>query len=260
MSVMSDSAPDAVRRFVQAFSEGWQEPHPHAWDHLLADDLMLRQPLLPHRHGKEALAQEYARLLHLLPDLRGQVTGWTVRGTDADAAVAIQLDAKALAIGRLALGLPAWGAPQLAAAIYGLERPTDSTVRYLVAVYGARASALGATALLIPPQQRQLWQTLGLAVDIADTLAGLRIPLPARSRIVSLLITGSYAIAGGRQLRKARGRRTATGVQGGSASRSSPRPESDPRGCCSSARGAPGGRLRQAVGGAAPTPRRSCHR
>jgi hypothetical protein len=69
-------------------------------------------------------------------------------------------------------------------------------VQYLVAVYGARASALGAGTLLATPEQRQRWQALGLAVDVADTLAGLRHPLPARSRVVSLLITGSYALAG----------------------------------------------------------------
>lgn len=277
MSAVNDTPADAVRRFVDAFAEGWRAPHPHAWDDLLAEDLVLRQPLLPNRHGKAALADEYARLLQLLPDLRGKVTGWTASGTDDDATVAVELELTAtlgrreivlplvdvcrlrhgllhertsyldptpavaallrtpsawarwwrsgvgpftsrrrltegsasvdvptaLALGRLALGLPAWAAPRLAAGVYGLDRPTDPTVRYLVAVYGARASALGAATLLTPLEQRQRWQALGLAVDVADTVAGLRLPLPARSRLVSLLITGSYAIAGARHLRKA---------------------------------------------------------
>lgn len=276
MSAVNDTSSDAVRRFVHAFAEGWRDPHPHAWDDLLADDLVLRQPLLPHRHGKAALSQEYARLLQLLPDLRGRVTGWTASGPDGAATVAIQLELTAtlgrrrivlplvdvcrlrdglllerttyldptpaitallrtpsawprwwrsgvgpftgrrrvtavsaspdvptaLAIGRLALGLPAWAAPRLAAAVYGLDRPADPTVRYLVAVYGARASALGAATLMTPPEQRRRWQALGLAVDVADTLAGLRLPLPARSRVVSLLITGGYALAGARHLRR----------------------------------------------------------
>jgi hypothetical protein len=80
MSAMSGTAANEVRRFVHAFSEGWRAPHPHAWDDLLADDLVLRQPLLPHRHGKAALAEEYARILQLLPDLRGKGTGWTASG------------------------------------------------------------------------------------------------------------------------------------------------------------------------------------
>jgi ketosteroid isomerase-like protein len=224
MSAVSNTSPDVVRRFVDAFADGWRAPHPHAWDDLLADDVVLRQPLLPHRHDKRALAEEYARLLRLMPDLRGQVTGWTASGNDGDATVVIQLQLTttlgrrqivlplvdvcrprngllherttyldptpavaallrtpsawtrwwrsgggpftgrrhltaasatvdvptALAIGRLALGIPAWAAPRLAAAVYGLGRPADPTVRYLVTVYGARASALGAASLLAP--------------------------------------------------------------------------------------------------------------
>jgi hypothetical protein len=276
VNATSPDTPDVVRRFVDAFAEGWRAPHPHAWDDLLADGLVLRQPLLPHRHGKHALAQEYAGLLQLLPDLRGQVTDWTASGNDDEATVAIELELTAtlgrrkivlplvdvcrlrngllhertthldptpaiaallcapsawtrwwrsgvgpfagrrrltaasttvdaptaLALGRLALGIPAWAAPRLAAAVYGLGRPTDPTVRYLVAVYGARASALGVATLLTTREQRPRWQALGLAVDVADTLAGLRLPLPPRSRIVSLLITGGYAFAGARHLRE----------------------------------------------------------
>jgi hypothetical protein len=105
MSAMSGTAPNEVRRFVHAFSEGWRAPHPHAWDDLLADDLVLRQPLLPHRHGRAALAEEYARILQLLPDLRGKGTGWTASGPDGDATVVLQIELTAT-LGRRQIVLP----------------------------------------------------------------------------------------------------------------------------------------------------------
>ncbi|WP_433872735.1 nuclear transport factor 2 family protein [Saccharopolyspora sp. CA-218241] len=66
---------------VSAFSRGWREPHPHAWDDVLAEDIRLVQPLLRDRVGKQALAEEYGRLLALVPDLRGEVTGWSATGS-----------------------------------------------------------------------------------------------------------------------------------------------------------------------------------
>jgi ketosteroid isomerase-like protein len=265
--------------FVDRFAAGWRQPHPHAWDDLLDPDVVLRQPLLPTRRGRPGLAQEYARLLQLLPDLTGRVTRWVATGGDADAIIDIHVELSAtlggrplhlelvdvcvlrdgllaertsyldptpavvallraprawstwwrsgvgpfttrrqllkarplsdaaavLAAGRLLLGIPAWLAPTSAACAYGFTRPDEHTVRYLMAVYGARASALGVGTLLAPLATRRRWQTLGLAVDIADTLAALRTPLPARTRVVSLAITGGYALIGAHGLRSTAG-------------------------------------------------------
>lgn len=65
---------------VAAFAEGWRSPHPHAWDDLLADNAQLTQPLLRDRVGRHALAEEYGRLLELIPDLKGDVRRWTATG------------------------------------------------------------------------------------------------------------------------------------------------------------------------------------
>lgn len=65
-----------AQRVVDVFAAGWRDPRPNAWDDVLADDLRLAQPLLRTRTGKQALAEEYARLFALVPDLRGTVDSW----------------------------------------------------------------------------------------------------------------------------------------------------------------------------------------
>lgn len=110
--------------------------------------------------------------------------------------------ATALAAGRILLGAPALSAPALSARVYGFAGSDRPDVRYLTAIYGARAAALGIGTLLADPRHRRLWQTLGLRVDIADTVTALRTPLPVRTRVLSTAITGGYAIAGGRDLHR----------------------------------------------------------
>lgn len=92
-------------QFVERFAAGWRSPHPHAWDDLLAPDVELRQPLLPSGRGKEWVAQEYGRLLALLPDLRGEVTAWSARESDDGTTIHISLELSATA-GRRRLTLP----------------------------------------------------------------------------------------------------------------------------------------------------------
>lgn len=67
--------------FIAAFTQGWKEPSPHIWDNLLAEDVELVQPLMPTRRGREALAEEYGRLLALVPDLQGEVRRWWQDGS-----------------------------------------------------------------------------------------------------------------------------------------------------------------------------------
>lgn len=66
---------------VAAFAEGWISPDPHAWDDLLAENARLVQPLLRNRVGRHALAEEYGRLLDLIPDLTGEVLQWAGDGS-----------------------------------------------------------------------------------------------------------------------------------------------------------------------------------
>lgn len=67
-----------IEAFLNDFERGWRRPDPHAWDHLLADDVVLHQPLMPPITGREAFADEYARLLALIPDLTGRVINWAL--------------------------------------------------------------------------------------------------------------------------------------------------------------------------------------
>ncbi|WP_064745176.1 nuclear transport factor 2 family protein [Pseudonocardia acaciae] len=71
--------PTVHQRVVQAFADGWERPHPNAWDGLLAEDIELVQPLLPSGHGRHVWQEEMRRLLAFLPDLRGEVLGWAGR-------------------------------------------------------------------------------------------------------------------------------------------------------------------------------------
>ena len=257
--------------FVERFAAGWRGPHPHAWDDLLAPDVALRQPLLPSGRGKEWVAQEYGRLLALLPDLRGDVIAWSAREGDDEQIIHISLElsataggrrltlpltdvcrvragllvervthldptpavlalirtpslwlrwwrsgigplsarrnggtVSALAIGRVLLGVPAMAAPALSARVYGFPGADRPDLRYLTAVYGARATAFGIGTLLADEGQRRRWQVLGLCIDVADTVAALRSPLPAATRLLSAAITGGYAIVGGRHLLRTR--------------------------------------------------------
>ena len=64
------------RRVVGRFAVGWQQPGPHAWDDLLADDVDLHQPLMADGVGRAHWQQEFARLHAFLPDLRGDILGW----------------------------------------------------------------------------------------------------------------------------------------------------------------------------------------
>jgi hypothetical protein len=67
---------DLCVQAVQAFGNGWNKPHPHAWDDLLAADVQLHQPLMPDGVGLDHWQREFARLQAFLPDLQGQVLDW----------------------------------------------------------------------------------------------------------------------------------------------------------------------------------------
>lgn len=85
--------PDIHRRVVEAFAAGWQRPHPHAWDELLAEDVVLGQPLLRSGNGLRLWQQEVDRLLTFLPDIHGEVSSWA--GRDDVVFIRIRLSATA---------------------------------------------------------------------------------------------------------------------------------------------------------------------
>jgi len=71
--------PSIHQRVIKSFRAGWERPHPHAWDELLADDVELAQPMLCAGRGRELWWDEVSRLLAFLPDFRGEVLSWSGR-------------------------------------------------------------------------------------------------------------------------------------------------------------------------------------
>jgi hypothetical protein len=67
---------DLCIQVVEAFANGWKSPNPHAWDQLLAADVVLQQPLMSDGVGVDHWQREFARLQDFLPDIRGQVIDW----------------------------------------------------------------------------------------------------------------------------------------------------------------------------------------
>ena len=68
--------PALHQQVVETFAVGWDRPHPHAWDDLLADDVELVQPMLRRGRGRDLWWDESRRLLAFLPDLRADVMNW----------------------------------------------------------------------------------------------------------------------------------------------------------------------------------------
>jgi hypothetical protein len=66
----------AHQRVLAAFTKGWCSPDPHAWDGLMAENIILNQPLLQPGTTRNTWHDEAQRLVTLLPDIRGQVLGW----------------------------------------------------------------------------------------------------------------------------------------------------------------------------------------
>ena len=97
---MSDS--DVSVDFVRRFESYWRAPSPERLSELLADDVMLRQPLGPPTHGIAAARVAFARLLGAVPDLRAVVDRWGA----ADDAVFIEFRLRGT-IGRRMVEWPA---------------------------------------------------------------------------------------------------------------------------------------------------------
>ena len=84
-----------------------------------------------------------------------------------------------LSLGRIALGVAAWAAPERGRKALAFEGPQ---VSYLFRLFGVRDIALGALTLVAPPSQRPALVRAGIAVDAADAAAGL---LALRGKAVS---------------------------------------------------------------------------
>jgi hypothetical protein len=98
---------------------------------------------------------------------------------------------------RLGLGAVAWLAPGTLAKVFGLS-PDDPSLPFLLRLFGARDVALGLLLQAAEGDEAQRIVEVGIAVDVADSAAGLlaaargRVPRPA-----ALLAAGVAAGAAG---------------------------------------------------------------
>ncbi|MGH3585864.1 MAG: nuclear transport factor 2 family protein [Pseudonocardia sp.] len=68
--------PSIHQRVLAAFARGWDAPEPHAWDTLMAEDVVLNQPLTQPGTTRRTWHDEAQRIVTLLPDIRGAVVSW----------------------------------------------------------------------------------------------------------------------------------------------------------------------------------------
>lgn len=130
---------------------------------------------------------------------------WQIlRMTTAEDRSAPSLDSalRAMAVGRIALGVGSLAAPGLLAKSFGVAPAGE--VSYLTRVYGARAIALGVSYLTADDQHRTRLQRLSLGVDATDTVSGLghllRRDVPLRGIGPLTGLTGAYAALGAARL------------------------------------------------------------
>ncbi len=71
---------DTVEGFVSGFADFWANPSPERMAELLAEDVVLKQPLSAPMRGLAAVQAEFSKILEWLPDLRGEVDRWNESG------------------------------------------------------------------------------------------------------------------------------------------------------------------------------------
>ena len=71
---------DTIEGFVAGFRGFWASPSAARLGELLAQDVVLRQPLAPPLHGLPAARAEFEKIFAWLPDLRGEVDRWSGSG------------------------------------------------------------------------------------------------------------------------------------------------------------------------------------
>jgi hypothetical protein len=88
---------------------------------------------------------------------------------------------------RTAIGAGAWLAPRLSGRLFGLDPSANPQAPYLGRLFGVRDVALAA-GLTGSHEQRARWLRIGIACDLADTVAGLlagrRGELPKRATVL----------------------------------------------------------------------------
>ena len=91
---------------------------------------------------------------------------------------------------RASVGAGAWIAPRLAGRLFGLDAVANPQLPYVARLFGVRDVTLAAGLALSTGQSRRLWFQLGIACDVADTVAGLAAGRQGEiSRLSTVLVT-----------------------------------------------------------------------
>lgn len=77
-----------------------------------------------------------------------------------------------LALGRIAIGVGALAAPDLASKLFRLDGANNQQLPYMTRMFGSREIALGAVTLASSGAARRKLVAVGIAVDSADAFAG----------------------------------------------------------------------------------------
>lgn len=77
---LPDPSAEEVADVVRRFTAAWAAPAVESFVALLADDVVLLQPVTPRIVGVAAARREFTRLLRWLPDLCGTVDRWSAAG------------------------------------------------------------------------------------------------------------------------------------------------------------------------------------
>ena len=108
--------------------------------------------------------------------------------------------AKALAVGRIVIGVVSLVFPTLAARGFMLKVSSNPQLPYVMRLFGAREIAVGAMTLTAPESARTSMTGMGMAIDGSDAVAGFA---AVRSGVVSkpvgVFLTGAAlgAVAAG---------------------------------------------------------------
>jgi ketosteroid isomerase-like protein len=76
------ASPPGASAFVERFAEAWGASDVERLLALLADDIVLKQPILPTSVGKAAARDAFTRLFVAFPNLTADVHRWAAEGSD----------------------------------------------------------------------------------------------------------------------------------------------------------------------------------
>ena len=97
---------------------------------------------------------------------------------------------------RLAVGVASWLTPRPAGKLFGLDSKGNPQAPYLARLFGARDIALAYGAMSSEGEAQRQWLTVGMACDVADSLAGIAGGRRGYlSKFASVLVTGTALAA-----------------------------------------------------------------